>query len=183
MQLTSFVSRFPICMTTVPAGVIAAAVRTVLASATPQSPDLRRKSDDAVRLPSDNPAPVMRTPINADNAYRARASLREACRHDPSALADAIPADITERVTIVDRVAEAHALLDAVTDPRIATSWFDADPDEPVALVGYVAPLARLRSRQLPGVAITRGPCGEIVISLREKDLDPPKSGRSRCVH
>lgn len=108
-------------MATVPAAMVAAAVRTVIASTTPQSPELRRKSDDAVRLPSDDPAPVMRSPINVDKAYRACASLREACRHDPSALADAIPADINERVTIIDRVAEAHALLDEVNDPRPAT--------------------------------------------------------------
>ncbi len=178
-----FCIEIPYGMATVPAAMVAAAVRIVLASATPQASELRRKSDAAVRFPSDDPAPVIRSPINADKAYRARASLREACRHDPSALADAIPADINERVTIIDRIAEAHALLDAVNDPRPATLWFDADPNETVALFGYVAPQARLRSRRLPGVAVTRGPCGEIVITLREKDLNPPKSGRPRCVH
>jgi hypothetical protein len=183
IEVASFVSKRPYSRAVVSARFIAAAVRTIIASATPQAPELRRPSDVAVRLQSDEPATVMRSPFNKDQAYRLRATLREACRHDPSALADAIPRDIGDRVMIPDRIAEAHALLDAVSDPRPATAWFDADPDEQVSLVGYEPPVPRLRARLLPGIAITRSEDGAIILTLRERDLTRQKAGTHRRVH
>jgi hypothetical protein len=68
IEVASFVSKRPYSKAVVSACFIAAAVRTIIASATPQAPELRRPSDVAVRLQSDEPATVMRSPFNKDQA-------------------------------------------------------------------------------------------------------------------
>jgi hypothetical protein len=138
----------------------------------------------------------IRSPFNRDADYRSRAELREVCRKNPAAFADAIPHDIAERVTIPNSRDEALAILEAVRDVdnreygegrlrnrdgthrlmrigRPAREWLHADPDEPVLLVDYNPPKVRLRSRPIPGVVLSRDD-GAIVLTLRARDLDSP---------
>jgi hypothetical protein len=120
-----------------------------------------------------SPPPVVRAVINRDKAYRSRATLREVCRNDPSAFADAIPHDIADRVTVPNSHDEAHAILSAVADKRPARAWRHADPNEPVTLIDYAPPSLRLRSRSIPGVVVTRD--GDaIVLPLRDRVHDSP---------
>ena len=150
---------------------------TGLLARTPKERAERAELPFGFHFDLDAPEPVKRSAINRDKAYRSRASLREACRNDPSAFADAIPHDIADRVTVPNAHDEAHAILRAVSDKRPARAWLHADPVEPVTLIDYAPPPPRLRSRSIPGVVVTRDD-GAIVITLREHDLDLPKSRR-----
>jgi hypothetical protein len=148
-----------------------------LIARTPQDRSERTALPFGFRYDPDAPGPVIRSAINRDKNYRSRATLREVCRNDPSAFADAIPHDIADRVTIPNAFDEAHAILQAVSDRRPARAWLRADPDEQVTLIDYAPPTRRTRSRSIPGVVVTRED-GAIVLTLRERDLDPPKSRR-----
>ena len=127
------------------------------------------------------PTTVPRSPINRDLAYRDRAGLRKKARSDPSAFEALIPADIAERILVPNKLDEAHAILQSVADRRSTREWLSADPDEHVTLIDYRPPSLRLRVTPFPGVVATMTD-GAIRLTLRDRDLDPPKKSR-RVVH